>query len=175
MAVTHTLLASVTVPSGGAANIDFTSISSGYTDLLIKLSTRDDTSQTDQYLNINFNNDFGANYASKVLNGAGTSISSFNFSAQNNGYIFQGNANTSTTNTFSNIDIYIPNYTSSSAKSYSNDGAAESNTSAAGTRWNAMTAGLWSGTSTINRITISPGSGNFLQNTTAYLYGIKNS
>ena len=40
MANTYTLISSVTVGSGGAANIEFTSIPATYTDLLLKLSTR---------------------------------------------------------------------------------------------------------------------------------------
>ena len=40
MATTFTKIASVTVGSGGASSIDFTSIPSTYTDLCVKLSTR---------------------------------------------------------------------------------------------------------------------------------------
>ena len=41
MAVTFTQIASVTVGSGGAASIDFTSIPSTYTDLCIKTSIKE--------------------------------------------------------------------------------------------------------------------------------------
>ena len=40
MATTYTLISSVTVGSGGAANIEFTSIPSTYTDLLLKYYLR---------------------------------------------------------------------------------------------------------------------------------------
>jgi hypothetical protein len=40
MATTFIKIASVTVGSGGAASMDFTSIPSTYTDLVIKVSTR---------------------------------------------------------------------------------------------------------------------------------------
>ena len=40
MATTYTLISSVTVGSGGAASIEFTSIPSTYTDLVLKLSAR---------------------------------------------------------------------------------------------------------------------------------------
>ena len=43
MANTYTLIASNTVGSGGAASISFSSIPSTYTDLLVKISTRDNT------------------------------------------------------------------------------------------------------------------------------------
>jgi hypothetical protein len=38
---TYTLISSVTVGSGGAANMGFTSIPATYTDLLVKLSARE--------------------------------------------------------------------------------------------------------------------------------------
>ena len=41
MALTYTALASVTVGSGGAANIEFTSIPGTYTDLVMLVSLRD--------------------------------------------------------------------------------------------------------------------------------------
>ena len=37
---TYTLISSVTVGAGGASSIDFTSIPSTYTDLLVKISAR---------------------------------------------------------------------------------------------------------------------------------------
>ena len=40
MAVTHNLISTITVGSGGAASIDFTSIPQTYTDLLVKISLR---------------------------------------------------------------------------------------------------------------------------------------
>ena len=40
MATTYTLISSVTVGSGGAASIEFTSIPADYTDLLLKVSMR---------------------------------------------------------------------------------------------------------------------------------------
>lgn len=178
MANTYRLIASSTVGAGGASSIDFTSIPATYTDVKLVLSTRDSNAvPTDNYLNINFNNDFGANYSNRLLTGNGGAASSQNFSAQTNGYIFQDNAAGATSSTFANIEVYIPNYVTSNAKSFSNDGVAESNvTTATGTRFLALNAGLWSGTAAINRITISPGnSANFVQYSTAYLYGISKS
>jgi hypothetical protein len=51
MANTFTLIASSTVGSGGAASIDFTSISSTYTDLVVKLSLRNTEDTIIAYVN----------------------------------------------------------------------------------------------------------------------------
>ena len=75
---------------------------------------------------------------------------------------------------FGNTEIYFPNYAGSAAKSWSNDGVAENN-STQGTA--ILSAGLQTATTAISSITI----GNYTtpdklaQYTTAYLYGIKNS
>ena len=45
MANTYTLISSVTVGSGGASSIEFTSIPSTYTDLLLNFSGRSNTNQ----------------------------------------------------------------------------------------------------------------------------------
>ena len=61
---TFTLIASSTVGAGGASSIDFTSIPSTYTDLVIKASLRSDRNTgSATYLTITFNNDTGSNYA----------------------------------------------------------------------------------------------------------------
>jgi hypothetical protein len=78
-----------------------------------------------------------------------------------------------TANTFSNQEIYIPNYTSSNYKSYSSDAVTENN---ATTVAMGMFAMLWSQTAAINQLTITTDSGNNLsQYSTAYLYGVKNA
>ena len=77
----------------------------------------------------------------------------------------------STTNTFSNYSIYIPNYTSSNQKSISIDGVTENN---GATAYADLIAYRWTGTAAINRITLTPNN-NLVQYSSAYLYGIKNS
>ena len=82
------------------------------------------------------------------------------------------NEGTYTANTFSNFSTYIPNYAGSNNKSYSVDGVTENNATAS---YQIMYAGLWSNTAAINQITLVPDTLNFVQYTTATLYGIKNS
>ncbi len=170
MANTYTLIASSTVGSGGAANIDFTSIPSTYTDLLIKLSGRDDRSgESVTDVLIKFNNST-SNLTNIRLYGNGTVSTS---DSSSTGRVGVEPAPTATANTFGNFEIYIPNYAGSNNKSYSADAVSENNATLS---FQTLIAGLWSQTTAINQVTLYPGSSaNFVQHSTAYLYGIKNS
>lgn len=165
MANTFELIQAYTVGSGGQASIDFTVIPSTYTDLCLKLSVR----STDDYLTISFNNS-SSNLSSRTL-GANSS-GAFTTSAITGLTYGLSNSNSWTSNTFSNAEIYIPNYTSSTNKSYSVDAVTENNGTAITL---GLTAGLWSNTAAINRITLTQASNNLLQYSTAYLYGVKNA
>jgi hypothetical protein len=50
MAYTYSKIASVTIGSGGSSSINFIAIPQNYTDLILKLSARDDTAGT--YVNM---------------------------------------------------------------------------------------------------------------------------
>jgi hypothetical protein len=177
MANTYEIIASVTVGSGGAATIDFTSIPATYTDLLIKLSSRSDRSgntSADQY--IQFNGNTSAVYSMRRLLGTGSSASSDSASSDAKGaFVGMATGSTATASTFANTEIYIPNYTSSNAKSISIDSVTENNATEAyqvfnASLWNPVTqaaiTSLLIGTYTTN---------NFVQYSTAYLYGISNA
>ena len=161
---TFVKIASVTVGSGGASSIDFTSIPSTYTDLVVKISAR--VTSTSPEMTLKFNGVATSqtdkllyNYAGSVgSNGSAPVRSAVSMSSQ-------------TANTFGNAEIYIPNYTSSNYKSSSVDAVPEGN--ATGT-YQSLCAALWSNTAAINRITITS-DGNIAQYSTAYLYGIKSS
>lgn len=171
MAATFTKIATVTVGSGGASSIDFSSIASTYTDIVIKLSARNgDTGISSA--NITFNNDTGSNYTNRRIYGNGATASSgVNSSIGFIHYTMVAGSDT-TANTFGNTEIYIPNYASSNQKGVSIDGVAENNNT---TAYMSLTAGLWTGTSVISRVTLTSSSGNFAQYSTATLYGIKNA
>ncbi len=68
-------IATVTVGSGGAANVEFTSIPATYTHLQIRVLSRNDRAATN-FNNIAFqvNSDTGANYNSHLLRGDGSSV-----------------------------------------------------------------------------------------------------
>jgi hypothetical protein len=167
MPTTFTKIAAVTVGSGGAASIDFTSIPSTYTDLVVKASLRHATGSP--FMAISFNGS-SANFTYRYLEGNGASASS---SSGSTNYCVALNPFNATASTFSNSELYIPNYAGSSNKSFSADGVTENN---ATTAYADMFANLWSNTAAINQITIAASGGfNLVQYSTATLYGIKNS
>jgi hypothetical protein len=173
MANTYELIASSTVGSGGSTSVDFSSIPSTFTDLVLKFSVRTTrTSYDADNVNLRFNNDSGNNYSGKLLYGTGSAVSSASNSAETQ--IFWGYASdaNNTANTFGNGEWYIPNYAGSTGKSTSNDSVSENNATFA---FAALSAGLWSNTAAINRITVVSLSGTMVQYSSFYLYGVKNA
>lgn len=167
---TFTKIASVSVGAGGASSMDFTSIPATYTDLCVKLSGRSArAAQQADNLFITFNSTTSG-YTIKALMGNGTSASS---SSNATRYAsFAVDAAGSTASTFSNHEIYIPNYAGSTNKSYSADSVSENNATGAQSD---LIAGLWSNTAAITSISLLPEVSTWVQYTTATLYGIKNS
>lgn len=169
MATTFTKIAAVTVGSGGASSIDFTSIPSTYTDLVIKVSARLNNASIIDSVGVKFNGSTSS-YSFKQLYGSGSAAGSQGAGTYPENYMNAANA---TASTFSNAEIYIPNYAGSTNKSLSADAVTENNATAA---YATLTAGLWSNTAAITSINLASTVGNsFLQYSTAVLYGIKNS
>lgn len=169
MPTTYEAIATVTVGSGGAANISFTSIPQTYTDLVIKVSARTNWSNSVNADGINIRpNGSTTNRTARRLYGSGSAAGS----DTNINPIAASNAS-STASTFGNAEIYIPNYTSANNKSISIDGVSETNGT---TTYAGFSAFLWSNTSAITSLELHPENGtSFDQYSTATLYGIKNS
>lgn len=168
MANTFTLIESVTVGSGGAASIDFTSIPDTYTDLCLVGSCRTNGSYESEDFLIKFNN-LTTGFSRRRLGGNGSSAFSDFTSANTPGRV---NGATSTSNTFNNFNLYIPNYAGSNVKSASYDTVTEQNGTSAVMQ---MVALLWNNTSAINRITLYETTNTIVEYSTAYLYGVKNA
>ena len=171
MATTYTLISSVTVGSGGAAAIEFTSIPADYTDLLVKLSARSSRSAAvaEEFL-LTFNNN-GSSYSEKQLRGDGSSAISQTFSGSSIQQVAQPGAG-ATASVFGNWEFYIPNYAGSNNKSISLDGVTENNATQAYTY---LEAGLWANSAAITSIKFSAGAYLAVEYSTAYLYGISNA
>lgn len=175
MPTTYEAIATVTVGAGGASSIEFSSIPNTYTDLLIKVSARSSRTAFQQDdLSYRFNNNSSSVYDYRQIRGSGSAVISTTPGTVTYNYAGQINSSTSTSNTFSNVEIYIPNYTSSTNKSSSVDGVQENNQTEA---YATLVANLWSSTAAITSIQLllNINGTNFLQNSTATLYGIKNS
>ena len=167
MANTFELISSVTVGSP-QATISFTSIPSTYTDLCLMVSARTTSNQSAVWASTFLTSNLGTP-SERVLLGTGSAAASYN-NANANIYSVSSLA---TANTFGNFQIYFPNYAGSAYKSASVESVGENNGTAALALINAV---LWSSTSAINSITLTPtGEGNYAQYSTAYLYGVKNA
>jgi hypothetical protein len=171
MAFTFSKLATVAVGAGGSATISFTNIPQNYKDLCIKVSARSGrTSFPDDGLLIALNGSTSG-FTQRGLEGNGSNASTFTAGWGTANSIANINGPTSTANTFSNNEIYIPNYTSSNYKSITSDSAQENNQT---TAYQDMYADLWSNVTAITSITFSTYSTtNFTQYSTATLYGIR--
>jgi hypothetical protein len=171
MPANYVLIEKISVGATAISTVTFSSIpQTGYTDLVVKMSTRRDSGANDG-IGIRFNGSSAGNYSMRYVAGDGATTSSSSASAVSAIYGYgTNNWATATASTFSNAEFYIPNYTSSNAKSISLDGVIENN---AASSFMALTAGLWSLTSAITSIDILPLSGgSFVQYSTFYLYGV---
>jgi hypothetical protein len=166
MANTYTLIEAKTLGSA-TSSVTFTTIPQTYTDLLLRVSLRSSTANFPLYLV--FNSSSPINVSSKFLEGSGSAASSYSDSTGLAGYTGRS---IQTTDTFGSGDIYIPNYTSSNAKSFSSDTLNENNGTEA---YMAMAALLWTGTAAITQIEVKKLTEDFVTNSTFYLYGISNS
>ena len=171
MANTFELISAVTVGAGGASTITFSSIPATFTDLCVKVAARSDFASSRTNLTLDFN---GLTTNRSYRNVRGYDSNTVGSVSASNSIVGYVPAASATSSTFGNTEIYIPNYASSSAyKSISSDTTAENNSS---TAWMlGLVASLWSANSAITSITLDIDDGNFIQYSTAYLYGVKNA
>jgi hypothetical protein len=169
MPANYVLLEKIVVGAGGASSVGFSSIpQTGYTDLVIKVSARSLwTGGTTDSLGL-YLNGVQTNRTRIALNGNGSSAGSSTSTYRD---VSPTPASLATASTFSNVEIYIPNYASANYKSFSSDSVMENNATASDV---AMYAGLWSTTAAITSISFdcSTSGLNFDQYSTFYLYGV---
>jgi len=169
---THILIEAKTL-SSDTASISFTSIPQIYTDLLLLTSVRINRTGASVNMNLKFNGS-GSNYTNLTLYSSdGATVDSLASSVLNGFAYWYSPGNGATADTFSNASVYISNYTSSEYKPISIDSTSENN----GTDTNLIAfTGVWQDAAAITSIALSNYQGsNLRQNSTAYLYGIKNS
>lgn len=161
MATTMKLIAKVELGSD-AATISFSSIPGTGTDLLLLLSGRTSRASVLGQVVLKFNT-----VSSTVRNLHGDGASATSSTTVGNLYVSGGNA---TASTFGSVEIYIPNYTGTTQKSWSGTGVGETNST---TSYMGVTAGLVNHTSAITDIELSTTDGHsYKSGSTAYLYQI---
>jgi hypothetical protein len=143
------------------ASIEFTSIPQDGTDLVALVSPRSDG--VGSGITLTFNT--GGTYSRRRLYGTGSGVASDTAADE----LFLSN-NGTTANTFGNSIVYIPNYTGSTAKSFSVDSVTENNATAA---FQMIVAGLWSETGAITSVKFTAAGGaNFVAGTIISLYKV---
>jgi hypothetical protein len=170
MSTNMELITSVTVGSGGAASVTLPAsgtIPQTYTDLKILISARDNSAQIGNNILMQINGGT-TSQSVRAISGDGSSAPN-SYSATP--LFAQSNGNSSTAGTFSNIEVYIPNYASTTTnKSVSVDSVTENNGTTALAQ---LSAGLYASNTAITTISfVANGSPNILEGSTFYLYGI---
>jgi hypothetical protein len=163
MPANYVLLEKIVVGAAGASSVTFSGIpQTGYTDLVLKTSTRNSGANVGNYSAFTIAGAY--NPSGLFVRGNGTATSSGN---SQYGQMETGGG--ATANSFSNTETYFPNYTSATYKSLSSDSAVENN---AAEGYNNISAGVVANTSAITSLTITAATGTFVQYSTFYLYGV---
>ena len=164
--MTMTLIETKTL-TGTQATIEFTSIPQDATDLVVLASLRTiRTGDTLDVLTLGFNGSTTSRSSTELLGDGATNLYVTNYT---NGRIGVINSADSTSNTFSNYAIYIPNYTAAVNKTASVDGNMEHNASRAFTN---IFQFLWSNTSAITSLTLGTLIDSYATGSTVSLYKV---
>jgi hypothetical protein len=163
-------IATVTVGSGGAGTITFSSIPADYTHLQIRGISRNTGANSDNNSYFQFNSDSGNNYTIHYLQGNGSSASATGI-ANTSGSWFNDTPGTSTgSNIFAASVIDILDYANTNKfKTHRSLTGYDAN----GSGKVSLYSGLWRSTSAITTILLVQNGGNFAQHSQFALYGIK--
>lgn len=155
------LIQSITAGSGGVANFTLSSIPQEFTDLVLLVSLRTTVANTVGTISFNA----GGTMERNRLFGDGSSRTA------DQGTVIDVTSvpSTFTASTFSNGSFYIPNYSGSVTKSYISESVQENN---AASSQQVLISGTQLITAAITSITLTPGSGNWAENSTVSLHGI---
>ena len=161
MATTYEKIATTTL-GAGTTNIEFTSISSAYTDLKLIFVAKAATAGSNATMT--FNNDTSALYSYTDLHGNGTTAASSSSTGDTNIGITRGGIDTTIPIL---VDIDIFSYAGATFKTFLVSTSNDQNGSGSTMR----KVGLYRSTSAISTIDLTLGV-NFSKGTTATLYGI---
>jgi hypothetical protein len=163
-----------TILTSTQTTVTFSSIPTTYTDLLLRVSVRSTGGGTgggSGWLRVN-----GLStsiYSEQDLRGTGSAAAASESPASSIAYwSYHVGGPSALANTFSNTEIYIPGYQSSTNKQFYSDNAQENNTTQA---FRSIFASLMQTTAVISSISIACDSGDWASGSTFYLYGISNA
>jgi hypothetical protein len=170
-ATSYESIATVSVGSGGAANVEFTSIPATYKHLEIRYIVRADVADFDSALLMRFNSDTASNYSWHLLRGSGSVTYTQGVANSDNPFIASQVGNSSTASVFGGGTISVLDYADTNKyKTARALGGFDAN----GSGYIQLASQGWRSTSAVSSIqlTFSTGSG-FKQYSHFALYGIK--
>jgi hypothetical protein len=162
-------IATTTVGSGGAANVEFTSIPSTYTHLQIRGISRSDSAGLNQ-LYFTFNSDTGSNYANHILYGDGSTAVATKVQPASRMSLGMHAGSSISANIFGVCVVDILDYATANKNRVARS---LPGTDANGSGYVWYSSGLWVNTNAVTSIKIVPENGNFVQYSSFALYGIK--
>jgi len=172
---TYSLIESKTL-SANAATVTFSSIPATFTDLLIKFSVRSSEGGfTNDQMKMRFNGVTTSSYSYTFGRGDGSGTATYRPGVtETSSLMALINTTASTANTYSNGEVYIPNYLSATSKPSSVDMAMEQNIASA---YRTATAAVGTETTAISSISffLPVFGSDFLSTSSFYLYGISNA
>lgn len=161
-----------TTLGGSAATIDITGISATYAHLMVSIYARGDTAANIVSAFIECNGDAAANYDYQFLTGSAAAITAGEGFAATGMYVGSYPANTAGANLFSSAEVFIPNY----AGSTNNKQIVTISSYKAGTTTGLLgvqiLGGSWRSNAAINRVTVYPGTGNFVAGTRVTIHAL---
>jgi hypothetical protein len=163
-------ISTVTVGSGGAATITFSSIPATYAHLQIRGIGRGTAGGTNVELDAKFNSDSGANYANGNIYVDGATVYVFGGASQTYMAFQRLSGSGSTAGVVGTVIIDILDYANTNKyKTVRQLGGVDNN----GSGNLGFNSQLWMNTNAISNIQLFPNSGNFAEYSSFALYGIK--
>ena len=164
-------IATTTVGAGGSSSVSFTSISSAYKHLQLRILARTTAAVDNDGAYLIINSDSGANYAGHNLRGNGGIMAAGAGTSQTFGYVQRFAGGNQASGMFGAAVVDILDYQNTNKyKTLRNIGGYDFN----GTGNTYFASSLWMSTSAITSMTLTPSQGgNWAQYTQFALYGIQ--
>jgi hypothetical protein len=168
-------LLETTLISSNTASVTFSNLNnySAYKHLQVRIAARSDRASSVANIGIRFNSDSGSNYATHLLEGTGTAVSTGARTGDSATGRFKIPGNTATANSFGASVIDILDFASSSKNTTTRHLAGMHETSASQYQI-ILSSGLWVNTAAVTSVFFYELNGNnFVSGSRFSLYGIK--
>jgi hypothetical protein len=163
--------------STATSTVEFSNIPLIYNDLMIKISCRTTAAIDNEYFNLRMNNDNGSVYYkyTSYSNGA-ASFGSQVWANETSMYVYQVVGDNAVPNSFSNHELYIPNYaiTTTNKTVLEDSCSLDNDTTSNSLRMVTTSSMLWrpATKAAITTLTFTTASGNFKIGSSFTLYGV---